>query len=266
MNNDIHFVEFNMYQGNKGYYYLNPSEFPINSDLDFLNIKLTRGDDVRIYPIYRQAAMMYGNRSGYVSHHGCACCSLASILAAHRPELQNYMPQDIISIIEPEVLSTTEWAKNYNKEFRKQMPLSLKGISQIMKHYGIEHRYIATFKTRFLKARMLNHLLKGKPIIIETSRVRYNGPFPVSIRDRKYAASYHTMIILGIEEDHKTVWVTDSATRAWAGKMQRIKRVPLKDIANYMFASRDPENEHPYFVDRRHTGGFTEFTILPFSM
>ena len=64
---------------------------------------------------------------------------------------------------------------------------------------------------------MMEHLYKGKPIIIETSRMRRKGKRIVHFFDKKYAGSYHTMILLGVDEEGQVVF-TDSATRDWAGE------------------------------------------------
>lgn len=99
------------------------------------------------------------------------------------------------------------------------------------------------------------HLYKGQPVIIETSRIRRKGRWICSFFDKKYAGSYHTMILLGIDEEGQAVF-TDSATRAWAGEQQRLKRAELSELMTYMFPQKNVQDIHLYFSRRRNTGGY----------
>ena len=99
------------------------------------------------------------------------------------------------------------------------------------------------------------HLYKGQPVIIETSRIRRKGRWICSFFDKKYAGSYHTMILLGIDEEGQAVF-TDSATRAWAGEQQRLKRAELSELMTYMFPQKNVQDMHLYFSRRKNTGGY----------
>ena len=73
--------------------------------------------------------------------------------------------------------------------------------------------------------------------------------------DKKYAGSYHTMILLGVDEEGQIVF-TDSATRDWAGEQQRLKRAKLSELISYMFPQKNVGDTHLYFSRKRNTGGY----------
>lgn len=232
--------------------YMDPEQFPDNLNDSAVIIDIYG----REYTIYQQNAMAYGEYSEYIKSHGCACCSLTTLLSGYVKELIGLTPDKTIAAIERAVLGEDAWQENYSKPIAKQMPVSFRGIRRILDHFGIKHRLVAHFDRDAAHTILANHLETGRPAVIETSKIRYNGNWPVSINDKKFAGSYHTMIILGIEEDGDTVWITDSATRKWAGKMQRLKRVSLAELITYMFPCAKAKNDYVYFNGRRYNGGF----------
>lgn len=221
-----------------------------------LQVKLVNWDgQERNYPVFQQNAMQYGKYSDYMKHHGCACCSLTTVLAGMRRSKSKFMPQDTIEKMERVHLPWHEFEKNYEKSLQKQMPISLYGIHKILTVEGISNRYIGYFHRKEVVGILGRHLLSGNPVIFETSRVRYNGWMVTSINDRKYAGSYHTMVMLGIDPEGMVLF-TDSATRDWAGDQQRIKRAPLTELIQYMFPQKHTEDKHVYFHKRIETGCF----------
>lgn len=72
---------------------------------------------------------------------------------------------------------------------------------------------------------------------------------------KNYAGSYHTMILLGVDEEGQIVF-TDSATRDWAGEQQRLKRAKLSELISYMFPQKNVGDTHLYFSRKRNTGGY----------
>ncbi|MBQ0078471.1 MAG: C39 family peptidase [Eubacterium sp.] len=208
------------------------------------------------YAIFHQGAMAYGEYSEYMKSHGCACCTLTTILGAYVPHLYGITPDKTITEIEKHVLGEETWEANYSKPLKNQMPISFMGIRKIMDHYGIAHRFVPMRVREKAHEDIAAHLETGRPVVIETSKIRYRGNLPAAVNDKKFAGSYHTMLIVGIEKDRDTVWVTDSATRPWAGKMQRLKRVSLEELITYMFPCVKPHNKHMYFHGRLNSGGY----------
>ena len=137
----------------------------------------------------------------------------------------------------------------------RQMPVSLYGISLILQEEGVSCEYIGDFEDKAAEKQMMEHLYKGKPVIIETSRMRRKGKRIVHFFDKKYAGSYHTMILLGVDEEGQIVF-TDSATRDWAGEQQRLKRAKLPELISYMFPQKNVGDTHLYFSRKRNTGGY----------
>jgi len=209
----------------------------------------------KVYPVYQQNAMKYGKYSDYLNHHGCACCSLTSMLAAWSPDYAGLTPDLTISQVERKHFPKNAWNLNYRHILKKQMPVSLYGISVILTAEGVPNRYVGPFKREAALEQIRNHLYSGRPVIIETSRIRYEKGRPVDFNDRKFAGSYHTMILLGIDAAGLVV-MTDSATRSWAGKVQRLKWVELPEIMNYMFPQMIKRDRHLYFHRRWCTGGY----------
>lgn len=209
----------------------------------------------KVYPVFQQNAMKYGDYSDYLNHHGCACCSLTTLLAAWSPDCAGLTPDQTIRKVEKKYFPKNVWNLNYRHILKKQMPVSLYGISTILTAKDIPNQYIGSFKRREGAEQIRDHLYSGRPVVIETSRVRYEKGRPVDFHDRKFAGSYHTMILLGIDAAGLLV-MTDSATREWAGKVQRLKWVELTEIMNYMFPQMIKWDKHLYFHRRWTSGGY----------
>lgn len=226
-----------------------------------------------IYPVFQQNAGIFEEYSDYMNHHGCACCSLTTMLNARLEKKEETLseetkveketkvqeeliyPQHTIEKYERACFGDSSFAENYQKSLPKQMPVSLYGISQILQENGIENRYVGAYKEKEAMREILAHLYSGRPVIFEASRLRHRGPIVLSINDKKYSGSYHTMIMLGIDQEGLVVF-TDSATREWAGDIQRLKRARLSELMMYMFSQKNKKDTHVYFHGRRNTGGY----------
>ena len=207
------------------------------------------------FPVFAQNAMTYGDYSDYINHHGCACCSLTSLLVAYCPDYRALRPDDTIRIVEAGHFPDEVWMANYSGSCQRQMPVTLYGISRILESEGIRNRYIGAYRDRQAYFLIEKHLKSGRPVVIETSRIRKKRGIPVSINDRRYAGSYHTMVLLGYDRTGKVIFA-DSATRDWAGSRQRLKRDRLSSLMQYMFPRINPKAVNLYFDHRWNTGGF----------
>lgn len=209
----------------------------------------------RIYPIFQQKAYQYGEYSEYMKRHGCACCSLTTLLAAYRPECSSLRPEQTIAKVERKYFSETDWERNYKKHIARQMPVSLYGISRILTQYEIAHRYIGSFNEKHALEDIKRHLFSGRPVVVETSRIKRKNGRIIKLSDKRFAGSYHTMILLGMNREGQVIF-TDSATREWAGKRQRLKWAELDDMLSYMFPQKCTKDTHVYFSRRKNTGGY----------
>ncbi|MCD8019685.1 MAG: hypothetical protein LUF92_08950 [Clostridiales bacterium] len=209
----------------------------------------------RTYPVFQQKAGDYNEYSEYMTRHGCACCSLTTLLAAYVPSYRFLRPDDTIRQVEKKVFSESVWQNNYGKPMARQMPVSLYGISCVLKDSHVAHRYMGAFEDAAAMEEIEAHLFSGKPVVIETSRMKREHGRVVRWFDKKYAGSYHTMILLGIDRDDQIIF-TDSATRDWAGERQRIKWAALSDLMAYMFPQKNVADRHVYFSKRKNTGGY----------
>ena len=235
---------------------LREKNLPETLTQDVLYVTITTLDGSRrSFPVFRQAAGNYGEYSEYMKRHGCACCSLTTLLAAYREEYTNLRPNDTACQVEKEIFGEALWLRNYRKHIARQMPVSLYGISRILEHCGIPHRYVGAFQDEEAEKEIHSHLLKGCPVVIETSRMKRNNGRIVRFMDKKYAGSYHTMILLGIDCEGQVIF-TDSAHRDWAGNWQRLKKAELTELISYMFPRKNEADTHVYFSRRKNTGGY----------
>ena len=248
-------IHLNFLTDNKGKKFLSPS-LP-NSDLNgkILKVIISDGSTKRVYPVFQQKAGVYGEASEYILRHGCACCSLTTALAAFVEKYAKLTPDQTVYKIEKKHFPKEVYEKNYGKVMARQMPVSLYGISVILKKEGISCEYVGNFEDNYAEKQIMEHLQKGSPVIIETSRMRRKGRRIVRFFDKKYAGSYHTMILLGVDEEGQVVF-TDSATREWAGEVQRLKRADLSELISYMFPQKNTEDTHLYFSRKKNTGGY----------
>lgn len=214
-----------------------------------------RNPATRIFRVFQQKAGTYGAYSEYMTRHGCACCSLTTLLAAFVPKYRNLRPDETIARVEREYFDEGVWKKNYSRHMARQMPVSLYGISRILTDCGVSHRYVGDFKDEDAMKEIGAHLRSGRPVVVETSRMRREKGRIVRWFDKRFAGSYHTMILLGEDENGQVIF-TDSATREWSGDWQRLKKAELSDLLSYMFPQRNIKDTHVYFSRRRNTGGY----------
>ena len=180
---------------------------------------------------------------------------MTTALAAFVEKYAKLTPDQTVYEIEKKHFPKEIYEKNYGKVMARQMPVSLYGISVILKKEGISCEYVGNFEDNYAQKQIMEHLQKGSPVIIETSRMRRKGRRIVRFFDKKYAGSYHTMILLGVDEEGQVVF-TDSATREWAGEVQRLKRADLSELISYMFPQKNTEDTHLYFSRKKNTGGY----------
>ncbi|MBQ8151219.1 MAG: hypothetical protein IJ070_00445 [Firmicutes bacterium] len=240
-----------------------PSLFPSTLDGTRAVVTLTcEGKEPLTYRIFAQAGMDYDGYNEYLNHHGCACSTLTSVLGAFSQRsnapnaISDLTPDRTIHEIERSLFPEDIWEENYSHQVLKQSPINLFGISQVLTHFGISNIRVPSFRRKQAITTIREHLETGMPVIIETSRVRYVRGIPVTTNDRKFAGSYHVTALVAIEPDGDTAWMIDSAYRDWSGNAQRLKRVSLKEIINYMFSCTKKAGLPVYYEGRLAAGGF----------
>lgn len=251
----MEYIHLNLQTDSEGKKFLSPVLPESGLNEKRLEVEITSEDSVRIYPVFQQKAGIYGEYSEYMTRHGCACCSLTTALAAFVDRYRKLTPDKTISEVERKHFPEKVYTKNYGKTMARQMPVSLYGISVILKKEGVSCKYVGDFEDAAAQKQIMEHLYKGKPVVIETSRMRRKGKRIVRFFDKKYAGSYHTMILLGVDEEGQVVF-TDSATRDWAGEVQRLKRAALPELISYMFPQKNVNDTHLYFSGKKNTGGY----------
>lgn len=207
----------------------------------------------RTYTVYYQKNPSYGKKS-YIPLHGCAACSLATVLSGYSKKYGDYTPTKIYKTYEKKVFGTKTWNKNYRKSMSKQMPVSLNGISKALNYAGISNKYVRTFKDKTAMKQIENHLLTGRPVIIEVNNHKQkNGVFSKKY-SQKWALGKHTMVLLGMTDTGKVI-VADSANRTWSGNNQRIKFAKMDELIQYMIPCKSYSKSY-YYTSYTASGGY----------
>lgn len=203
------------------------------------------------YHLYHQSAHTYGAHSAYLAWHGCAHCSLATVLGAYSKAYPNVTPDQIIDGVEKKVAGNEAWTRHHvTKSAGSAMPLSLSGISDILDYGGVPHKYIRTFKKESAKEDILSHLKTGNPVLFEVrKRSNITGK-----KDSKWTSSVHTMVFLGVYTNGK-ILVSDSVNHNWYSGGQRAKIAEIDDLMEYMYPCTSFDTK-TYFKAISSDGGY----------
>ena len=194
-------------------------------DLDVL----TGPDQHRTYRNYAQGAYDYDAHDDYLAMHGCAVCCATTIIRAWYPE-EDWTPDRVMDELESEA-SPEDYEKNYAKSVRRQMPLTLKGISRVFTLKDIPHTYVTEFDEKTLIEDLTGYLKDGKPIVFEAG----NG-------------GYHMLLLLGVMPNGDFV-LSNSVG------MMRVNAVPPEKVKKRLFScTKEPVKS--YFAGRKTAGGY----------
>ena len=130
------------------------------------------------------------------------------------------------------------------------MPLSLYGISSILKSSGVDNNYVRTYTDSEAKHDIISHLKTGNSIIFEVRQKNSR----TGKRTKRWTNSYHTMVLLGVLTNGK-VLLCESVDRSWYNGGQRLKIVDLSDIMEYMFPCTS-FSESMYYNGASSDGGY----------
>lgn len=212
---------------------------------------LTANGTQRTYRLFKQNAHNYPRYDSYLAWHGCATCSLATVLGAYNDNYTGVLPSSVIDVVEKQYTSNKDWTREHvNRSLRGQMPLSLYGISSILKSSGVENNYVRTYTESEARRDILSHLKTGNSIIFEV-RQKNNR---TGKKTKRWTNSYHTMVLLGVLTNGK-VLLCDSVDRSWYNGGQRLKTVELSDIMEYMFPCTT-FSESMYYNGASSDGGY----------
>lgn len=214
-------------------------------------------DKQRTYTVYYQKNPAYGKKT-YLPLHGCATCSLTTVLSGYSEKYGNYTPTKVYKNLEKKAFGTKRWKANYKKSMARQMPVSLYGISKALDYAGISNKYVRFFKDKTAVKEIKNNLLAGRPAIIEVNNHKQkNGVFSKAYTQR-WATGKHTMVLLGMTDNGKVI-VADSANRTWSGKKQRIKFAKMEELIKYMIPCKSYSKGY-YYTSHRVNGGYVLVT------
>lgn len=203
------------------------------------------------YRLYHQSAHTYGDHSAYLAWHGCAHCSLATVLGAFSSSYADITPDQIINSVEKTVTGTEAWTRHHvTKPAGTAMPLSLSGISAILSYGGVEHDYIRSFQKETAREDILSHLRTGNPVLFEVKKKsNITGK-----KDSKWTGSVHTMVFLGVYTNGN-ILVSDSVNHSWYSGGQRAKIADIDDLMEYMYSCTTFDTK-PYFKSISSDGGY----------
>lgn len=212
---------------------------------------LTATGKQRTYRLFKQNAHNYPRYDSYLAWHGCATCSLATVLGAYNDNYSGILPSSVIDGVEKQFTSNKDWTREHvNRSLRGQMPLSLYGISSILKSSGVDNNYVRTYTDSEAKHDIISHLKTGNSIIFEVRQKNSR----TGKRTKRWTNSYHTMVLLGVLTNGK-VLLCDSVDRSWYNGGQRLKIVDLSDIMEYMFPCTS-FSESMYYNGASSDGGY----------
>lgn len=212
---------------------------------------LTANGKTRTYQLYKQNSYNYPKYNHYIGWHGCATCSLATVLGAYSSSYANILPSEVIDGPEKATVSSNAWDREHvERTLPKQMPLSLYGISSILEHCNVANDYVRTYEEDTAKEDITQHLKTGNPIIFE---VRQKSNKTGKKNDR-WTNSYHTMVLLGILTNGN-VLVCDSIDRNWENNGNRIIITSLDDVMEFMFPCTE-FSKSMYYDGANSDGGY----------
>lgn len=212
---------------------------------------LTETGATRTYRLFKQNAHNYPKYDSYLAWHGCATCSLASVLGAYNPSYNKVFPSSIIDGAEKQTVDASSWNREHvERPLKSQMPLSLFGISSILNQHNVSTSYVRSYSEQEAKADIISHLKTGNSIIFEV-RQKSNK---TGKKSHRWTNSYHTMVFLGILTNGK-VLLCDSIDRSWYDGGQRVKIVDLEDVMEFMFPCTS-FSESMYYDGASSDGGY----------
>lgn len=230
----------------------NKSSISKNTKVDVYEANIQSENGERTYRVFAQTSAKYAKHS-FISAHGCAVCSLTTVLSGYSKGYRNYTPDKTSRILEKKVFGSGRWNANYRKSLGAQRPVSLYGISKVLSYCNISNRYIRFFKDKTAVAQIEKHLKTGNPVIIEVNnRKQKNGRF--GSYTNKWSSSKHTMVLLGMTNTGKVI-VADSATRKWSGNKQRIKFTTMNELVKYMIPCKSVSTS-VYYKSVSSSGGY----------
>ena len=223
-----------------------------NTAVDVYNAQILSENGVRNYRIFAQVSSTY-KKNSFIAQHGCAVCSLTTVLSGYSKKYKNYTPGKTSKLLEKKVFGTRRWNANYRKSLGAQRPVSLYGISKVLSYCNISNRYIRFFKDKTAVKQIEKHLKTGNPVIIEVNnRTQKNGRF--GSYNKKWSSSKHTMVLLGMTDKGKVI-VADSATRSWSGTKQRLKLTTMNELVKYMIPCKSVSTS-VYYKSVSSAGGY----------
>lgn len=216
-------------------------------------LTLLTGNDSkkRTYTLFKQNAHDYDKYDRYLAWHGCAHCSLTTVLSGYNENYAHARPDHIIDTLEKKYADPKAWSREHEqKTLKRQMPLSLYGMSTLMTKANVANDYIPSFHYQEARADIISHLRSGNPVLFEVRMKNHR----TKKSSKRWTNSYHTMVFLGAFTDDQ-VLLCDSVDRSWYDGGQRYKIVSIDDVMDYMFPSTKSTSKM-YYDGAASDGGY----------
>ena len=229
------------------------ASLPSHTNVKCLKVTMPNRKGPLTFTIRAQAGFDIKKKS-YLAQHGCAVSALTTVLGAYNKKYAGYSRVDVYKKLEKKVFGKRSWKSNYKRGLGAQKPVSMYGISRILKKCKIKNTYVRRFTNASAVKRIENHLRKGNVVIIETNNhTQDNGIFRRAYNTR-WAKSKHTMVLLGMTDNGKVI-IADSATRTWSGDNQRIKYASMDRLVRYMIPCKS-SSKYNYYHTTSDSGGY----------
>lgn len=200
------------------------------------------------YKVFYQCARNFEDYNEYIAWHGCAVCSLTTVLRAYVPECSEWTPYDTINIAERNTASQNEYDGNYAKDLEEQMPITMYGISNVLYEYGIDNEYVTSFESdEEAEEDIISHLKSGAPVIFVVCKIDRD----TGTKSEKWTRNYHTMVMIGTD-GNGNVLVADPYNGP-----QRLKTAPVEEMIDYMWSCTESPDGF-YWNGKPKCGGYVK--------
>ncbi|MBO5514331.1 MAG: hypothetical protein J5961_07080 [Mogibacterium sp.] len=168
-------------------------DYPDSSRSDYADVTAANnsGSDYT-FRIFDQKAG-YATYSDYLRAHGCSTCALTSILR-NVPGLEELTPDACIEDVLKEVAGEETFNSNFSRAPKKQMPITLYGMTKVFDKYGVYYE-LPDVDPAKREQQITDWLKAGDPVMFtfgDASEAHLSG-------------GTHTILLLGLDEEGRVI-------------------------------------------------------------
>lgn len=227
-------------------------KFPWNTRTQTADVIVTNAEGYKYnYRLYLQSAG-YSDYSSYLRSHGCSTCALTTILGAVSDKFADTTPDKVLKGPIYEMAGDNVFSTNFGKTPKKQMPISLYGMTRVFDRYGIKYCLPSTDPSAREKE-ITAWLRNGDPVIVSYGK-----------GDEGHLSDHHTILLLGIDSEgyviigdslhkSKTYWGSDGLVKHGRLKVADILSFIKKDNG-WTINEKSPSMSHYFYKSSADRG------------